>query len=102
MKRHKTTLELERFCDGIVLIRRPGENEPYVRLNFGEEQVSAVRYYNALDSDIHIKRVIHVHRRDEIQPTFLAEIAGVTYEVKEAQPRFNTYPQLTVLALAEV
>lgn len=95
------TVQFEQFADGVVRIRRSGEQEPYIKLNFGEEKVSATRYYNALDSDVHIARVIHVLRRDDIKPTFLAEIAGSLYEIKEAQTRFKTKPQVTVLALAE-
>ncbi len=94
-------IEFESFTDGRVTLKRAG-GEPYITLNFGEKTVGSTRYYNALNSDIHIKRVIRVPQRREIEADFLAEISGKTFVVKEAQHIDKTFPRVTVLALAEV
>lgn len=95
-------IEFECFTDGKVHIRRPGEEAAYITLSFGEEQRGVTRYYQALNADIHIARVIHVLRRRDIEANFLAEIDGEVFVVKEVQHKKTTYPPVTVLALAEI
>lgn len=95
-------IEFETFGNGKVKICRPGEEKAYITLNFGEKAVGSTRYYNALNADIHIKRVIRVPQRREIEANFLAEIDGESYVIKEAQHINKAFPSITVLALAEV
>lgn len=96
----RTQIEFERFTDGRVTVKKPG-GKTYATLNFGEERVGVTRYYNALNADVHIVRVIHVPQHREIKANFLAEINGEEFVVKEAQHKNTTFPKVTVLALSE-
>lgn len=96
----RTQIEFERFTDGRVTVKKPG-GKTYATLNFGEERVGVTRYYNALNADVHIVRVIHVLQHREIKANFLAEIDGEEFVVKEAQHKNATFPKVTVLALSE-
>lgn len=96
----KTQVQFESFADGRVTVKKPG-GKIYAALNFGEERVSVTRYYNALNADVHIARVIHVPQHRKIKANFLAEIDGEEYVVKEAQPKNSTFPKVSVLVLAE-
>lgn len=98
----KQRAEFESFADGRVRICRPGEGEAFVTLDFGEERVGVTRYYQALNADVHIVRVIHIPQRRDVEANFLAEIGGDRFIIKEAQHKNDTLPRTTVLALAEM
>lgn len=96
----QTQIKFESFADGRVTVKKPG-GKTYATLNFGEERVSITRYYNALNADVHISRVIHVPQHREIKANFLAEIDGEEFVVKEVQHKNDTFPKVSVLALSE-
>lgn len=100
MKTERTRIAFESFADGRVTVKKPG-GKTYATLNFGEERVGVTRYYNALNADVHISRVIHIPQHRQIKANFLAEIDGEEFVVKEAQHKNATFPKVTVLVLAE-
>lgn len=96
----QTQVKFESFADGRVTVKKHG-GKIYATLNFGEERVGVTRYYNALNADVHIVRVIHVPQHRKIKANFLAVIDGEEFVIKEVQHKKDTFPKVSVLSLAE-
>lgn len=95
------TAEFVNFTDGVCDVAHPGEAEPYLHVPFGFVMISATRYYNALNSDVHIKEVIQIPQQRCLQASSIVSIGENRYIVKEVQHKNYTLPKTTVLSLAE-
>lgn len=103
------TVEFETFNDGVVFLHTIKENgdmeeEPTIKLRFGNRIVGEGQFYGALAADIKISRRIRIPMYNKIDEdhtdNFMAVIEDSVYEIKRAQHYTNKNPPCTDLTLS--
>ena len=104
----KTPIQFETFNDGTVKLYETDENDNIIEENkhtfrFGEEKVGIKRYFEALQNDIQIEKVIHIQKRKDFKyrTDYAAVIKDSRYKIEQIQFDNNRNPAVVILSLSQ-
>lgn len=73
-----------------------------VMLHFEERRLGIERYYNGMQNQIEISRVVRVPKYEKVNSQDVAIIDGVQYRIDLVQHVFGIYPPCMDLTLAKI
>lgn len=104
----KTPIQFETFNDGTVRLYETDDNDNIIEENkhtfrFGEEKVGIKRYFEALQNDIQIEKVIHIQKRKDFKyrTDYAAVINDTRYKIEQIQFDNNRNPAVVILSLSQ-
>lgn len=79
----------------------PALGDKICDLRYAEQRVGVTRYYNALQAQVRIDKVLRVQRNDAITTDMIAVVRGIPYRIDQVQTVMDIYPPSLDLSLVK-